>query len=82
MTRKWASCSTAGRVTFCADLLTEPADFREYLIVHKSLHLQVPNHGKLFKTLLSAFLPEWEKVAQHQKIGRSGLSLGVVRRLA
>jgi predicted metal-dependent hydrolase len=38
-------------------LLTEPADFREYVIVHELLDLQVPNHGKLFKSLLSAFLP-------------------------
>jgi predicted metal-dependent hydrolase len=76
MIRKWASCSSAGRVTFNSDLLQEAAEFREYVIVHELLHLQVPNHGKLFKSLLSAFLPEWEKVAeQHQRNGRNGLGM-------
>ena len=77
MTRKWASCSTSGRVTFSTCLLVEPTDFREYVIVHELLHLQVPNHGKLFKSLLSAFLPGWEKVAErYQRNGRNGLAMG------
>ncbi len=61
MTKKWASCSTNGWVCFSADLLKEPRTFQDYVIVHELLHLQVPNHGKLFKSLLNAYLPEWEK---------------------
>ena len=61
MTKKWASCSTNGWVCFSADLLKEPRGFQDYVIVHELLHLQVPNHGKLFKSLLNAYLPEWEK---------------------
>lgn len=57
MRRKWASCSTAGTVSFSLDLLAQPAPFREYVIVHELLHLKVPNHGRLFKSLLRAFLP-------------------------
>lgn len=60
MTRKWASCSNGGRICFSTDLLTEPDEFREVVIVHELLHLQVPNHGKLFKSLMSAYLPGWE----------------------
>ncbi len=56
MTRKWGSCSTAGRVTLDTGLLTQPADFRRQVIVHELLHLRVPNHGKLFKALLRAYL--------------------------
>ena len=56
MSRKWGSCSTAGRVTFDAELLTQPADFRREVIVHELLHLKVPNHGRLFKALLKAYL--------------------------
>jgi predicted metal-dependent hydrolase len=56
MTRKWGSCSTAGRVTFDADLMAQPADFRKEVIVHELLHLKVPNHGKLFRSLLRAYL--------------------------
>ena len=32
----------------------------EFVIVHELLHLRVPNHGKLFKSLLSAYVPAWE----------------------
>lgn len=53
MTHKWASCSTAGRVSFSTDLLQQPETFQNYVIVHELLHLKVPNHGKLFKSLLS-----------------------------
>ena len=56
MTRKWGSCSTAGRVTFDTDLLAQPEGFRNEIIVHELLHLKVPNHGKLFKVLLKAYL--------------------------
>ena len=60
MRRKWASCSTGGTVSFSTDVLAERPAFREYVIVHELLHLKVPNHGKLFKTLLRAYLPDHE----------------------
>ena len=61
--RKWASCSSRGRLTFDTGLLRESRTFGDYVIVHELLHLRVPNHGKLFKSLLSAFVPGWEKHA-------------------
>lgn len=56
MTRKWASCSSVGRLTFDADLLCQPAPFRREVIVHELLHLKVPNHGPVFRSLLKAYL--------------------------
>ena len=56
MTRKWGSCSTTGRVTFNAELLARPAALRRRVIVEELLHLKVPNHGRLFRSLLSAYL--------------------------
>ena len=56
MTRKWGSCSTNGRVSFSADLLLQHAEFRRRVIVEELLHLRVPNHSKLFKALLRAYL--------------------------
>jgi predicted metal-dependent hydrolase len=47
MKRKWASCSTRGRVTFDSDLLGLPEPFRREVIVHELVHLKVPNHGPL-----------------------------------
>jgi hypothetical protein len=61
MTTKWASCSPAGRICFNSDLLWESGAFREVVIVHELLHLLVPNHGKLFRSLMAAYLPGWEK---------------------
>jgi predicted metal-dependent hydrolase len=67
MTSKWASCSTTGRVCFSTELLDQPQSFREVVIVHELLHLLVPNHGKLFKSLMNAHLPGWE--ARAAKVG-------------
>ena len=58
MKRKWASCSSKGRLTFNTDLLGEPASFRREVIVHELLHLKVPNHGKVFRSLLRAYLAQ------------------------
>ena len=58
MRRKWASCSSSGRLTFNTDLLGEPASFKREVIVHELLHLKIPNHGKVFKALLNAHLAE------------------------
>ncbi len=63
MTTKWASCSPAGRICLSTDLLKEDAAFQGVVIVHELLHLRVPNHGKLFKSLMTAYLPGWEEVA-------------------
>lgn len=56
MTRKWASCSTSGRLTFDVALLSESAERRAEVIVHELVHLRVPNHGKLFRMLVTAYL--------------------------
>jgi predicted metal-dependent hydrolase len=59
MKRKWASCSSQGRLTFNTELLQMPADFRAAVIVHELLHLKVPNHGPLFRNLQKAFLQRY-----------------------
>ena len=56
MQRKWASCSSAGRLTFDVGLLRQPAAFRAEVMVHELLHLKVPNHARLFRSLLRAYL--------------------------
>jgi predicted metal-dependent hydrolase len=60
MKRKWASISTAGRLTLNTDLLNVPKSLGEYVIVHELVHLLAPNHGKVFKSFLYAYLPDWE----------------------
>lgn len=56
MKRKWASCSSKGRLTFEPSILEKPSDFRDGIILHELLHLRYPNHGKMFKLLLGAYL--------------------------
>ena len=70
MTTKWASCSTAGRICFSRDLLRQTDAFQEFVILHELLHLRVANHGKLFKSLMSAYLPGWEAFMNGTKCTR------------
>lgn len=64
MNRKWASCSPGQWISFSEELLSKDAAFQEYVIVHELLHLRIPNHGKLFKSLISLYVPDWEKWAK------------------
>jgi predicted metal-dependent hydrolase len=59
MRRKWGSCSTAGTVTLAADLSKQSSGFQDFVIAHELLHLRVPNHGRLFKVLMTAHVPNW-----------------------
>lgn len=61
MTTKWASYSTSGRITFDASLLKLPRDLQDYVIVHELLHFHVPNHGKLWKSLMRVHLGDYER---------------------
>ena len=61
MQRKWASISTNGRLTLNTELLHLPKTLTEFVIVHELVHLLVPNHGKLFKGFMFAYLPDWEE---------------------
>ena len=61
MTRKWGSCSTAGTITLATDLGSRDAEFQNFVIAHELLHLRVPNHGKLFKALMTAHVPDWKE---------------------
>jgi hypothetical protein len=56
MKRKWASCSSRGRLTFDKSLLNEPEEVRFKVILHELLHLKYPNHGKMFNSLLDTYL--------------------------
>lgn len=59
MVCKWGSCSSGGVITLAADLITRGPGFQDFVIVHELLHLRVPNHGRLFKAMLSAHVPAW-----------------------
>lgn len=62
MRHKWGSCSSKGIVTLAIDLVEQERDFQEFVIAHELLHLRVPNHGRLFKSLMSAYVPNWRRL--------------------
>jgi hypothetical protein len=70
MTRKWGSCSTAGTITLTADLHKQEAGFQDFVIVHELLHLRVPNHGRLFKALMTAHVPNWRALDMARRRAR------------
>ncbi|MFZ2540442.1 MAG: M48 family metallopeptidase [Gallionella sp.] len=60
MRNKWASCSTAGNLNFNVELLLMERKLGDYVIVHELLHFSVPNHGKLWKSLMQVHLGDHE----------------------
>ena len=60
MGNKWASCSTNGHLNFNTELLALDGAIWDYVIVHELLHFFVPNHGKLWKSLMRVHLGNYE----------------------
>lgn len=61
MSRKWASLSSVGRLTLNTELIGLPKDLGDFVIVHELVHLLAPNHGRVFKSFMHAYLPDWEE---------------------
>jgi predicted metal-dependent hydrolase len=36
-------------------------DFQDFVVAHELLHLRIPNHGRLFKSLMTAHVPKWRE---------------------
>ena len=63
MKNKWASFTkNSGLLIFNAELLTMEPAIGDYVIVHELLHSAVPNHGKLWKSLMRAYLGNYERL--------------------
>lgn len=65
MINKWASCSTDGNLNFNQELIGIERNLGEYVIVHELLHFKAPNHGKLWKSLMKAYLGDYEKLEKN-----------------
>ena len=80
MRNKWASCSTAGTLSFSDELLAMERELGDYVIVHELLHFSVPNHGKLWKSLMHAHLGDYEHLeARMRQAAQKGRLQPVVR---
>jgi hypothetical protein len=70
MTRKWGSCSTSGTVSLAADLSEQQTGFQDFVIAHELLHLRVPNHGRIFKALMTVHIPNWRTFDVARRTGQ------------
>ena len=75
MNNKWASCSTAGHLNFNDELLDLDDEIWDYVIVHELLHFFVPNHGKLWKSLMRAHLGDYERIESRLRVASSSHSV-------
>ena len=72
MKNKWASCSTEGNLNFNKELLDMDKEIGDYVIVHELLHFNIPNHGKLWKSLMTAYLGDYETIEKKLNKMKSG----------
>jgi predicted metal-dependent hydrolase len=64
---KWGSCAPDGVVSFAEDLAKEADEFQDYVIVHELLHLRYRDHGKQFKAMMNALVPNWLELDRRSK---------------
>jgi predicted metal-dependent hydrolase len=58
---RWASCSSAGAMSFNWRLLLAPAEILDYVVEHEVAHLEVHDHSDRFWTLLARRCPAWRE---------------------
>ncbi|WP_140987199.1 M48 family metallopeptidase [Asticcacaulis tiandongensis] len=61
LAQRWGSMSPAGRLLLNRRLIQAPVDAIDYVISHELCHLEEPNHGPAFFSLLARILPDWER---------------------
>jgi predicted metal-dependent hydrolase len=69
MKNKWASYTRKNQLLiFNAELLDMSKKIGDYVIVHELLHFSIPNHGKLWKSFMLAYLGDYEKIEKKIKM--------------
>lgn len=61
MTSRWGSLSAKGNINLNLWLIHYPLELIESVVVHELCHLEHMNHGKQFKQLQAALLPDWRQ---------------------
>ena len=63
MKTRWGSCNVkTKKIRLNLQLAKKDIACLECVILHELLHLQVPNHGKDFITLMDKYMPKWRSV--------------------
>jgi len=62
MKTKWGSCNqAAGTIRLNTELVKNPRDLLEYVVVHEMVHLIERSHGERFVALISEHCPAWRE---------------------
>jgi predicted metal-dependent hydrolase len=61
MSKRWGSCTAAGRVILNPDLIRVPTYCVDYVIFHELCHLKVMRHDAAFATFLERYMPDWRR---------------------
>jgi predicted metal-dependent hydrolase len=69
LSAKWGACQPDGTIILAYDVLQQSATFQDYVLVHELLHLKVPNHGRMFKALLTVHIPNWRELEESVRAG-------------
>lgn len=61
LSKRWGSCTKAGKIVLNTELIKAPLYCIEYVIMHELCHLKAPNHNAKFYKLMSRYMPHWER---------------------
>lgn len=61
MSKRWGSCTPAGKIILNLELIKAPKGSIEYVIIHELCHLVHYNHTKQFFDLQNRLMPDWKK---------------------
>lgn len=61
---KWGNCSSLHNLSFNWRLIMAPEFVIRYLVTHEVVHLEVPDHSKLFWLKVQSICPESERAKQ------------------
>jgi predicted metal-dependent hydrolase len=61
MSKRWGSCTRAGKIILNTELIKASKGCIEYVIIHELCHLVHFNHTVKFRKLLTKMIPDWVK---------------------
>jgi predicted metal-dependent hydrolase len=61
MSKRWGSYTPTGRIVLNVDLVRASPSLIDYVICHELTHGFCSDHGKEWRNLLSAVMPDWEE---------------------
>ena len=62
MKTRWGTCNTADkRIWLSLGLAKKNVSYIDYVILHELCHLKYADHGERFTSLMTKFMPDWQK---------------------